>query len=74
MLRTSSILYDLLRDKISNQEFYNRMTIGMVNPAARDLFKNFRDEDERHLLEIRKEFLTLESKAMGIKTFIKTIY
>ncbi|MFZ5632729.1 MAG: hypothetical protein ACOY40_07750 [Bacillota bacterium] len=73
MLRSKEILYELLRDKTVSQEFYNGMMVRMVNPLARDIFKMFRDEDERDLLEIRGQYLALESKAMVFKSFVKRI-
>lgn len=48
------------------------MMVRMVNPRARDLFKAFRDGEERDLLDIRRRFLGLESKPMLLKAFYYT--
>jgi hypothetical protein len=42
----------------------------MVNPMARDLFKTFRDEDERDVVNIRKLLLSIESRPEIFKTFL----
>ena len=70
-MKTEEILYDLLKDKIMNQTFYNDIMVNMVNPLARDLFKAFRDDEEREVERIRKQFLALEAKPMIFKNFIK---
>ncbi|MFZ5644032.1 MAG: hypothetical protein ACOY46_10615 [Bacillota bacterium] len=70
-MKSEDILYDLLKDKIMNQKFYNDIMVNMVNPLARDLFKAFRDDEEREVIKIRKQFLTLEAKPMIFKSFVK---
>ncbi len=69
-LKTIDILYELLRDKMDSQIFYNEMAVRMVNPLCRDLFKTFRDEDEKDIHSIREMFLAEESRPMAMKTFI----
>lgn len=69
-MKSMDILYDLLEDKIKSEVFYNGMMVRMVNPLARDLFKTFRDEDEREVRAIRKQFLTEEARPMIFKSFI----
>lgn len=70
-IKTEDILYDLLKDKVMNQTFYNEIMVNMVNPLARDLFKAFRDDEEREVIKIRKQFLTLEAKPLIFKNFLK---
>jgi len=72
-LKTIDLLYDLMLDKISSQLFYNEIMVGMVNPAARDFFKTLRDEEDRHLQEIRRQFLALESTPMILKNYVRGI-
>jgi len=67
-LRDRDLLYDLLQDKTRGQLFYNEMMVRQVNPRARELFKSFRDDEERDVQKVRKQFLTLESKPMIFKT------
>lgn len=69
-MNSMDILYDLLQDKIGRQVFYNGMMVRMVNPLARDLFKTFRDEEDRDLQAIRRQFLSLEARPMIQKTII----
>lgn len=68
-MKSMDILYDLLQDKINSQEFFNSMMVRMVNPLARDLFKTIRDEEERDVIIVRKNFLSLEAKPMILKAF-----
>ncbi|MCL6610622.1 MAG: hypothetical protein K6T66_03660 [Peptococcaceae bacterium] len=69
-MQTRDLLYDLLQDKIRGQIFYNELMIRMVNPLARDLFRTFRDEDERQALAVLKQFLAVESKPAILKAFL----
>ncbi|HBV96807.1 MAG: hypothetical protein JL50_15500 [Peptococcaceae bacterium BICA1-7] len=69
-MESRRIFYDLLLYKIQSQIFYNSIMVRMVNPMARDLFKTFRDEDERDVVNIRKLLLSIESKPEIFKTFL----
>lgn len=71
LVKTIDLLYSLLWDKIHGQEFYNGMMVRMVNPAARNIFKFIRDREEADLLEIRRQFLSLEARPQTIKAFLK---
>jgi len=70
-LKTMDLLYDLLMDKINSQVFYNDIMVHMVNPVAREIFKTFRDDEEKHLQEIRRQFLALESAPLKIKHYTR---
>ncbi|MFZ5652443.1 MAG: hypothetical protein ACOY4I_16540 [Bacillota bacterium] len=70
-MKSINLLYDLLRDKTNDQEFYNSMMVRMVNPAARNIFKFIRDREEADLLEIRRQFLSLEARPQILKAFLK---
>jgi len=69
-MKTKDILYDLLLDGLSRQEFYNRMMMEMVNPEAVELFKSFRDDAENNVRRIRDNFLMLESIPQIVKTVV----
>ena len=69
-MKTTDILYDLLREKIEGQIFYNNILVRMVNPLVIDLFKTFRDGEEMDLRNIRRQFLDMESRPMVFKSFI----
>lgn len=69
-MESRRIFYDLLLYKIQSQIFYNSIMVRIVNPMARDLFKTFRDEDERDVVNIRKLLLSIESKPEIFKTFL----
>ncbi|KJS00716.1 MAG: hypothetical protein VR68_06410 [Peptococcaceae bacterium BRH_c4a] len=70
-MKTMDLLYDLLMDKINSQVFYNDIMVRMVNPAARELFKTLRDDEEKRLQEIRRQFLALESAPMRVKHYTR---
>lgn len=69
-MKSADILCDLLRDKTAGQVFYNEMMVRVVNPLARDLFKTFRDDEERDLFIVRRRLLALESKPSVLKSFV----
>lgn len=69
-MKSADILYDLLRDKTSGQVFYNQMMVRVVNPLAVDLFKTFRDDEEKDLAIIRRRLLAQEAKPSVLKSFI----
>lgn len=69
-MKSIDIFYDLMQYKLESQIFYNDIMVRMVNPLARDLFKTFRDEDEREVVRIRRFFLSLESRPVIFKSFI----
>jgi len=68
-LKPKEIFYEILQDKTRGQIFYNEMMVRMANPMARELFKTFRDGEERDLINIRRRFLALEAKPMLLKSF-----
>lgn len=70
-MESREIFYDLLLYKIESQIFYNSIMVRMVNPLARDLFKTFRDEDERDVISIRKLLLSIETRPMIFKTILR---
>jgi hypothetical protein len=70
-MNSTDIFYDLLLCKTQSQVFYNDIMVRMVNPMARDLFRTFRDEDEKEVLKIRKIFLNLEARPSIFKSFIR---
>lgn len=70
-MKTMDLLYDLLMDKINSQVFYNDIMVHMVNPVAREIFKTFRDDEEKQLQEIRRQFLAQESAPMIMKHYTR---
>lgn len=70
-MKSIDLLYDLLLDKTRGQEFYNGMMVRMVNPAAREVFKTLRNQDESHLVEIRRQFLSLEAKPQLVRLLFR---
>ncbi|MHB8917000.1 MAG: hypothetical protein ACYC4H_03185 [Desulfocucumaceae bacterium] len=69
-MKSADILYDLLQNKTSGQIFYNQMMVRAVNPLAVDLFKTFRDDEEKDLAIIRRRLLAQEAKPAVLKSFI----
>jgi len=70
-MESRDIFYDLLLYKIESQVFYNSIMVRMVNPLARDLFRTFRDEDERAVIDIRKLLMSIDSRPMIFKTILR---
>lgn len=70
-MESKEIFYDLLLYKIESQDFYNSIMVRMVNPMARDLFRTFRDEDEKAVVDIRKLLMSIDSRPMIFKTFLR---
>ncbi|MFZ5595590.1 MAG: hypothetical protein ACOY31_01095 [Bacillota bacterium] len=64
-------LYELLRDRQDSQVFYNKMMINMINPVLRNLFRDFRDEDEKYVHKIRRQFLNIEASPMIFRAVFK---
>lgn len=63
-------LNQVLEDKISNQAFYNELSVKVTNPAVRKLFTRLRDEEMAHLEVLQKEILSIESKPFPINKII----
>jgi len=60
------LLYDVLHDKMHSQTFYNEQLIRMTNPVLRQLFTHLRDEETEHILRLRTEILTLETRPFPV--------
>ena len=69
-MNTIDLLYDILLDKLADQNFYNESMIWTINPSARELFKNLRDQEERHCLVLQQEILAIEAKPFPINKII----
>ncbi len=69
-MKRNYISYDILKEKINGQAFYNEMMIRLVNPLAREMFRKFRDDDERHIIKLQKHLIAIESKPSIFKAFI----
>ena len=63
-------LYQALEDKINNQGFYNKMSVKVTNPAAREIFTRLRDEEMAHIDLLQKEILFIESKPFPINKIL----
>lgn len=69
-MNTKDLLYDIMQDKFNSQRFYNDIMLGIINPSARDMFKRFRDEEERHGIVLQREILAIEAKPFPVNKII----
>lgn len=69
-MNTKDLLYDAMQDKFSSQRFYNDTMLGIINPSVRELFKKFRDEEERHGVVLQREILAIEAKPFPVNKII----
>lgn len=69
-MNTLDLLYDALDDKIQMQIYYNESMLRIVNPAARQLFSNLRDEETRHIQAIQQEIAAIEAKPFPINKIL----
>ncbi|OAT81281.1 hypothetical protein [Desulfotomaculum copahuensis] len=67
------LLYDVLHDKMHSQVFYNEQMIRITNPVAHQLFMRLRDEEAQHILRLRMEILTLETRPFPINKILPGI-
>jgi rubrerythrin len=65
-MNAKDLLFDIMQDKFSSQRFYNDAMLEIINPSVRDLFKRFRDEEEKHGIILQQEILAIESKPFPV--------
>ena len=65
-----NFLHQVLEEKINSQLFYNELAVKVTNPAARQLFTRFRDEEMAHVEVLQKEILAIESKPFPLNKII----
>jgi len=66
------ILSDLLEYRISNELFYNENLIHIVNPEARQLFTQLRDDEMREIIRLQQKIQRLQSKTNIIAKMFPT--
>ena len=59
-------LYLALEDKITSQSFYNRLSVRITNPVAREFFTRLRDEEMDHIIALQREITAIEAKPFPI--------
>jgi hypothetical protein len=62
-MKEADILKDLLEYKIASQISYNNYMIDLLNPEARQLFTQMRDDEMRAITKLQQKITRLESKA-----------
>jgi hypothetical protein len=62
-MKEVDILKDLLEYKIASQITYNNYVIDLLNPEARQLFTQMRDDEMRAITKLQQKVTRLESKA-----------
>ncbi len=68
-MKKTDFSYDVLQDKISGQVFYNEMMIRLTNPVAREIFKQFRDDEEKYVQRLQKHVIAKEYVPLSLKGF-----
>jgi len=63
-------LYQILEEKISSQSFYNKLSVKVTNPVARELFTRLRDEEMAHVDLLQKEVIFIEAKPFPINKIL----
>lgn len=66
------MLKDILEYKISNQLFYNDNLIHIVNPEARQLFSQMRDDEMREIEKLQQKIKRLQAKPYVISKIFPT--
>jgi len=69
-LDTLDFLYHALEEKINSQLFYNELSVKVVNPVARELFKRLRDEEMANVMLLQREVTTIEAKQSPVHKII----
>ncbi len=70
-MKEVDILKDILFNKISNQIFYNESMIHVKNPEARQLFREFRDDEMRGITKLQQKIDRLENKPYTISKIFR---
>lgn len=71
-MKNLNYLYQALEEKISNQCFYNEMSVRVANPAASALFTRLRDAEAAHVRVLQKEILAAEAKPIPINKILQS--
>jgi len=69
-VKEADILKDLLEYKIASQITYNNFMIDLLNPEARQLFTQMRDDEMRAITKLQQKISRLESKARIISRIL----
>ena len=69
-MKEADILKDLLEYKIASQITYNNFMIDLLNPEARQLFTQMRDDEMRAITKLQQKISRLESKARIISRIL----
>ncbi|SHK04662.1 hypothetical protein [Paramaledivibacter caminithermalis] len=71
-MKEVDILKDILQHRISNQLFYNKNLIYIVNPEARQLFSQMRDDEMREIEKLQQKIKRLQAKPYVISKVFPT--
>jgi predicted LPLAT superfamily acyltransferase len=69
-MKEADVLKDLLSYVAALQSFYNDNVLNIVNPEARQLFIQLRDDETRFVVKLQQKIERVESKARIISRIL----